>query len=105
MSWREHILEAHLAVTEDVRYSEYMESDRYFVWQDDGRRDLVADNIHAEKVVLGTTDLFTKKEFDPWAEELEAAFDASPYISWKQNSKQYEEDTGFYHHEWRWEVI
>jgi hypothetical protein len=105
MSWNEHIISAHLAVTNDVRHSEYMQLERYFVWQEDGANDLMAGDIHAEKAVTGTTDLFTKQEFDPWKDEIEVAFDASPYIFWKLNSVQYEEDTGFYHYEWRWEVI
>lgn len=105
MSWKDHIIDAHLAVTDAVRHAHAMKSDRYFVWQEDGANDLIAGCIHAEKAVTGTTDLFTKKEFDPWKDELEAAFDASPYIFWKLNSVQYEEETGFYHYEWVWEVI
>ena len=66
---------------------------------------MTADDTHAEKAVTGTTDLFTKQEFDPWKEELEAAFDASPYIAWELNSVQYEEKTGFTHYEWVWEVF
>ena len=31
--------------------------------------------------------------------------DAAEGITWRHNSTQYEEDTGFYHHEWYWEVI
>lgn len=80
-------------------------SDRYFVWQEDGANDLLAGGIHIEKAVTGTTDLFTKNEFDEWKEQLETAFDASPYIFWRLNSIQYEEETGFYHYEWSWEVI
>lgn len=105
MSWREHIIAAHLAVTDAVRHSAYLESERYFVWQEEAANVLLADGIHAAKTVSGTTDFFTKQEFDPWKEELEASFDASPYISWKLNSIQYEEDTGFYHYEWIWEVF
>ncbi len=105
MSWKDHIMEAHLTVTNVVKHGKNMKSDRYFVWQEDGANDLIAGGIHAEKAVTGTTDLFTKKEFDPWKEELEAAFDASPYIFWELNSVQYEENTGFYHYEWVWEVI
>lgn len=105
MSWKDHIVAAHLAVTDAVRHAHAMKSDRYFVWQEDGANDLIVGGIHAEKAVIGTTDLFTKKEFDPWKEELEAAFDASPYIFWKLNSVQYEEETGFYHYEWVWEAI
>ncbi|WP_312059395.1 hypothetical protein [Anaerotignum sp.] len=105
MSWQEHIIEAHLAVTNKVGHFSYEKSDRYFVWQEDGANDLVAGNIHAEKVVTGTTDLFTKNEFDPWTSEIEFAFDNSPFIYWQMNSVQYEENTGFYHYEWRWEVF
>lgn len=105
MSWQEHIIAAHLAVTDVVRHGEMMRSDRYFVWQEDGADDLLADDKHAEKAVTGTTDLFTKMEFDPWKDEMEAAFDASPYIAWALESVQFEPDTGFTHYEWRWEVV
>lgn len=105
MSWDEHIIAAHLAVTDKVGHSEFTNSDRFFVWQEDGANDLITGGIHVEKAVTGTTDLFTKLEFDPWKDEMEAAFDASPYIFWRLNSIQYEEETGFYHYEWRWEVI
>ena len=104
-SWAEHIIAAHLAVTDAVRHGEMMRSDRYFVWQEDGGNDLLADNEHAEKAVTGTTDLFTKMEFDPLNDEMEAAFDASPYIAWALESVQFEPDTGFTHYEWRWEVV
>lgn len=106
MSWQEHIMASHLSVTDAVSHSEFMQSERYFVWQEDGSNDLTAsDGTRIEKVVTGTTDLFTKTEFDPWKEELEVAFDESPYIFWHLNSVQYEEETGFYHYEWRWEVF
>ena len=60
MSWQEHIIAAHLAVTDAVRHGRTMKSDRYFVWQEDGANDLTADDTHTEKAVTGTTDLFTK---------------------------------------------
>ena len=103
MTWQEQIVAAHLAVTTAVSHSLRMQSDRYFVWQEDGANDLLAGNIHAEKSVTGTTDLFTKQEFDPWKEQFEAALDAAG-IAWYLNSTQYEEDTGFTHYEWVWEV-
>lgn len=64
MSWQEHIIAAHLAVTDAVRHGRTMKSDRYFVWQEDGANNLTADDTHTEKAVTGTTDLFTKQEFD-----------------------------------------
>lgn len=105
MSWSDHIVSAHLAVTEKSYHTEAQKSDRYFVWQEDGSNNLLAEGVHAEKAVTGTTDLFTKNEFDEWKEAIENSFDASPCIFWRLNSVQYEEDTGFYHYEWRWEVV
>lgn len=103
MTWYETIIAAHTAVTEAVSHSARMESDRYFVWQEDGSNDLPGDNGHGETAVQGTTDLYTKEEFDPWAEELGRQFDRYG-ISWELSSIQYEADTGFYHYEWLWEV-
>ena len=103
-TWYDRIIAAHTAVTDAVGHWERMKSDRYFVWQEEGRNDLEAGNRHAEKAMTGTTDLFTKREFDPWVEAFEAALDADPYIAWRLNSVQYEEDTGFHNWEWVWEV-
>ena len=81
-----------------------LQSDRYLVWQEDGANDFDAGGVHAEKAVTGSTDLFTKQEFDPWRDELEAAFDAAGLV-WALNSCQFEEETGFWHYEWDWEVF
>lgn len=99
----ETLIAAHTAVTEDVRHGFHMRTDRYFVWQEDGRNDLMADGIHAEIAHTGTTDLYTRREFDPWARELEKSFDRHG-ICWYLNSVQYEEETGYWHYEWVWEV-
>ena len=72
--------------------------------QEDGANDFEAGGVHAEKAVTGSTDLFTKQEFDPWRDELEAAFDAAEIV-WSLNSCQFEEETGFWHYEWDWEVF
>lgn len=104
MEWHEKIIAVHLAVTDQVSHAEHMKSDRYFVWQEDGANDLEADGLHVEKAVTGSTDLFTKKEFDPWKEQFEESLENAGII-WYYNSFQYEESTGFYHHEWYWEVI
>ena len=105
MKWYEKIIAAHIAVTDQVSHGGRMRSERYFVWQEDGADDLVSDGIHGESAVTGSTDLFTKQEFDPWKEELEAAMDACDGISWELNSIQLEEETGYWHYEWRWSVI
>lgn len=104
MKWYERIIAAHTAVTDAVSHCERLKSDRYFVWMEDGSNDFEAGNRHAEKVVEGTTDLYTKVEFDPWAEQFEAALDADGTVAWYLNSVQFEEDTGFCHYEWVWQV-
>lgn len=103
MTWFEKIIEAHLRVTAAVSHNRRLNSDRYFCWQEDGANDLHASDIHAEKSVTGTTDLFTKKEFDPWKEQFEQSMRLSG-IAFFLNSIQYEEDTGFTHYEWIWNV-
>lgn len=104
MKWYERIIACHTAVTDAVSHCARIKSDRYFVWQEDSRNDLVVGDQHAEKAVEGTTDLYTKQEFDPWADEFEAALDADGCIAWRLNSCQYEEETGFHHYEWVWQV-
>lgn len=104
MRWYEAIVAAHRAVTDQVSHRKRLKSERYFVWQEDGANDLEANNVHAEKAVTGSTDLFTKLEFDPWADALEAAFSANG-IAWKLVSVDYEEATGFTHYSWDWEVL
>lgn len=103
MKWYERIVAAHVAVTNEVSHLERRKSDRYFVWKEDGSNDLQANDRHVEKAVTGVTDLYTKLEFDPWKEELEAAFERYG-IAYDLITVDYEEDTGFTHYSWDWEV-
>lgn len=105
MSWWEKIIAVHLQVTDKVSHGQRMQSERYFVWQADGEADCILDGQHAEKAVTGSTDLFTKQEFDPWKDQMEEAFDNAPDILWRLNSIQFEEETGFWHYEWLWTVV
>lgn len=104
MVWYDTVIAAHTAVTDAVSHFERLNSDRYFVWQEDGSNGIVGDDRHVEGAVTGTTDLFTKREFDPWKEEFEESMDSIGMV-WYLNSVQYEEDTGFIHYEWVWSVI
>ena len=103
MRWYEKLISAIKTVSDAVSHGGRMKSERYFVWQEDGENDLLAGNRHAERAVTGTVDLFSKQEFDPWSDELRAAFDTAG-IAWHLNSVQFEEDTGFWHWEWVFEV-
>lgn len=104
MTWIDRIINAHTAVTNDVSHNVRLQSDRYFVWQEEGENWQKADNGHGERSVVGTTDLFTKHEIDPWKEAFEKSLTFNG-IAWELNSIQYEEDTGFTHYEWVWEVM
>lgn len=103
MTWYEKIIEMHMSVTDAVSHNQYLKSDRYFVWGERGGNDMQSDDVHSEKSVMGYTDLYTKQEFDPWKDEFEQALD-SYGVAWSLNSVQYEEDTGFTHYEWYWEM-
>lgn len=99
----ENLIAAHTAVTDAVSHGYKLRSDRYFVWQEDGSNDLIADGRRAERAITGTTDLFTKMEFDPWKDAFEESLEVHG-ICWELNSIQYEQDTGYWHYEWVWEV-
>lgn len=103
MPWYERVIAAHTAVTDAVSHGKRLKSERYFVWQEEGRRDFNANGRHAEKAQRGRTDLFTRVEFDPWKEAFERSL-TQHGIAWYLNSTQYEEDTGFWHYEWLWGV-
>lgn len=104
MAWRDVVIAAHREVTDAVSYARRLKSKRYFVWQEDGTNDLCADGGHAERAVQGTTDLYTMREDDPWVDALGEALSGHG-LAWSLNSVQYEEDTGFFHYEWVWEVV
>lgn len=103
MSWYETVIAVHTAVTNAVSHGKRLNSERYFVWQEERGEDFEANGRHAERAMSGTTDLFSKQEFDPWKEDFEAQLNASP-LSWYLNSVQFEQDTGFWHWEWVWSV-
>lgn len=102
-TWYEKIIDAHGRVTDSVSHYERLKSDRYFVWQEEGTKTFAADDTHKETAMRGSTDLFTKIEFDPWKDAFEFAMDKEG-IAWSFNSTQYEEETGYIHYEWLWEV-
>lgn len=104
MRWYERIIAAHRAVTDQVSHAERRESSRYFVWQEDGENALRADDRHGERAITGRTDLYTKQEFDEWAGALEKSL-CKFGIAWSLALVDYEEDTGFFHYSWDWEVL
>lgn len=70
----------------------------YGVWADDGANDLEADDVHAEHVIEGTIDYFTRDPSDTVKTTIESALDG--VVAYYLNSIQFEDDTGFIHYEW-----
>lgn len=106
-TWDERIKEAHSSVARKkyvVHASRLPGSSRYFVWQEDGRNDAMADDRHDVGAMQGNTDLFTDLELDPWTQGLEDSLDSFG-ISWEYTGCTYEANTGLWHHTWAWEVL
>ena len=95
-----------LTVTSDVfHYHAHKKPDKYIVWAEDGQGDSVfADEKMEDRALQGTIDYFTKTEFDPNVELIQIKLTEAE-ISWRLNSVQHEEDTGYIHYEWIWELI
>ena len=106
-AWAKIIIDVHKSVAgKAVSHAGRLQSDRYFVWQEDWLdADAVADDTHDAEAITGTTDLFTKMEFDPWTKEIEKAFTNCSHITWQKSGLDYEPDTGFWHYSWDWSVI
>lgn len=93
------------SISENVgHYEAFKVTDQYIVWAEDGEGSSVeGDNRKINQSIQGTIDLFTKKDMDPMAEEIQNALKENE-ISFYLNSVQYEDETGYIHHEWVWEV-
>ena len=73
------------------------------VWGEDNELSLYANNRHSEMVMQGTIDYYTRDDSSTPRATIEAALDAYN-IQWRMNSIQFEDDTGFIHYEWVFEV-
>lgn len=74
----------------------------FVVWAEDSEStDFSADNRKTEQTIHGTTDLFTKTEYDPIVDAIQEALEP---FGWRLNSVQYEDDTKLIHYEWEWVV-
>ena len=76
----------------------------YGVYAEDGANDLVAGNLHVEKVLQGTVDYFTRDDSGTPKRTIEAAMDSVP-VAWYLNSIQFEPDSGYIHYEWVFEAM
>lgn len=78
---------------------------RYVVWAEDGESgSFMVNNRKAEQQISGSIDLYTDREFDPWADRIQEALDALENVTWNLDSVQYEDETGLIHFEWAFTV-
>lgn len=75
----------------------------YLIWQEDGSDQFAANNRTAEMTVSGSTDYFTKTEYDRTVDAIMEMFRANGFL-WQLSSIQYEDETGLIHFEFLWEV-
>lgn len=73
----------------------------YAIWQEEGAEDFHANNAVAESAVSGSTDYFTKEDFDRAVDRIQDMFAKNGFL-WRLNSVQYESETGLIHYEWVW---
>lgn len=94
-----------LGITDDVyHYEAAGVKDRYIVWAEDSEpRSLGANNHKDGQTIQGTIDYFTKTDFDETVDKIQDALNEAR-ISFRLNSVQYEDETGYQHYEWLWEV-
>ncbi len=99
------VKEALLKVSENVgHYEAFKQEDQYIVWAESGEGgSLEADDKKEHQPIQGTIDYFTKTDMDPQIDEIQEMLRQS-CISFYLNSVQYEEETGFIHYEWVFEV-
>ena len=72
---------------------------KYAVWAELAGNHLAADNKEAEGAFEIAVDYFTKTEFDATIDSISSFLDG--FGSWRIESVQYEEETGYIHYEWR----
>ena len=76
----------------------------YGVYAEDGANDLIAGNVHSENVIEGTVDFFTRDATLACKATIEAALNGCG-AAWYLNSIQFEDDSGYIHLEWVFQVM
>lgn len=75
------------------------------IWAETGEADSFhGNNRKAEQSIAGTCDYYTKTEFDPLIEAIQAKLDDLG-LAWRLAAVDYEDETNMIHYSWEWEVI
>ena len=91
---------AHFAWEKDAKERKH----DHGVWAEDDERSLYANNGHAERIWQGMIHWFTRLDTGDGKTAIEKALDAAD-IQYSFDSVAYEEDTGFLHYVWIFEVV
>lgn len=75
------------------------------VYAEDGGKNFTGDGHQTERTTIGTVDFFTRDDSETPRNTIEAALNGLECCAWYLNSVQFEEDTGFIHLEWVFEVV
>ena len=85
-------------------YEAHKQTGPYIKWAEDGQADAVHGNNRMQtQAMTGTVDYFTKTEHDPNVQKIQKAM-SDAKIPWRLESIQKEDETGYIHHEWTWEI-
>lgn len=99
------IRNALLTVTDNVgHYEAISQSGPYIIWAEDSEGSSVeADNCKVNQAIQGTIDYYTKSERDTNVDAIQKALNDAR-ISFYLNTVLYEDETGYIHYEWVWEL-
>lgn len=85
-------------------YTAAEKPDNYIVWSEDSQYNSVwGDNHMTNQAIEGTIHYFTRTEYDPVADAIMDVLNDAE-ISFRLNSIQYEDETGYIHIEWVWRL-
>lgn len=99
------VKDALLAVGVPVsHYRAAKQPDKYIVWSEDNSPKAAwGDDGCTFQIIEGTVHYFTRTEFDVNVEKIQLELSGAEIV-WRYNSIQYEDDTGYIHHEWIWKA-
>lgn len=90
-------------IAQTSRYRPVKREGSYIVWAEDGQAAaLHADGRMQEQTITGTVDYYTKTPDDPKVWAIQDALNGLG-LAWRLESVQYEDETGYIHHEWVFE--
>lgn len=79
---------------------------RYVIWEEDGEMSsLEADGHKREQSISGTVDFYTLTEFDTMFDEIQDILNGIEGLWWSYDGTQFEEETNYIHHTWRWGLL